>query len=129
MSETPQEMVDAAKRCADEVNLQSAIGNVDKWVAIRLSDGGSDHTAYDRRAHAVKHQLHESLCMYVKVPPDAMTPYEAARLLITYRKVYDAGLRFTDPEGPEPILPSTLEGLHRALKDVTKLPMGYRRDS
>lgn len=102
---------DEARRCSYQINLHVACGNVGKWAAIRLSDGGSDGIAYDTRADAINHQLHESLCAYVRIPVDGMPPQEAMRYLGAMRAFHDAGFRFVDPEGPEPILPQRQEDL------------------
>ncbi len=90
---------DPARRCSDIVNTHIATGDAGKWVAIRLSDGGSDGIAYESRALAVRHQLHETLCAYVKVPRDSMPPAEAASFLAFNRMVYDKlGGRLPKPE-------------------------------
>lgn len=126
-NETPEAWADAAKRCSDEINLHCAMGNRGKWVAIRLSDGGSDHQAYDTRREAIRYQLHETMCTYIQVPADGMPVEDAMGLLAVYRKVYDAGFRFSDPDGPEVILPSTREGLEDALRNVNRIRTGYRQ--
>ncbi len=123
---TDAEWADAAKRCSDEINLHCAMGNIGKWVAIRLIDGGSDHVPYDKRREAIKHQLHERQCMYIQVPVDGMPPEHALRMLALHRKVYDAGFRFSDPDGPEVIAPSTMEGMRDALTNIRRLRVGYR---
>lgn len=101
MTETPQADLDAAKRCSEAVNSQltfkgtAAIG---KWVAIRLSDGGSDNVLYDTKADAVRHQLHENLCAYVCITPDGMSVESALSYMRTNRKLYDKGMRLADPD-------------------------------
>jgi len=103
---------DAARRCSDLINLHVITGGVSRWVAIRLSDGGSDGVVYDTRKDAVRHQLHETLCAYVCVPPDGMTPKAAESFLTFNRNVYDAGYRMTDPDNDtEVIMPMTREGI------------------
>lgn len=89
---------DAARRCADIVTLACLAGHVGEWVAIRLSDGGSDGVHYPSKGVAANHQFHESLCTYVKVPPDGMTARAAEVVLSFYRKAYDAGFRQSDPD-------------------------------
>jgi len=107
---------DAAKRCSDEIRLHIAMKMYGKWVAIRLSDGGSDHTAYDTRADAIRHQLHETQCAYVKVPRDDMPPHHAEIFLAFHRKTYDAGFRLTDPDDRRhAVMPYTLESMRRAI--------------
>jgi hypothetical protein len=89
---------DAARRCSDAFNLATLAGHVGKWLAIKLHDGSSDGTPYDFKRDAMRFQLHEQLCMYLKVTPDGMTPGAAQSLLDLHRKVYDGGFRFTDPD-------------------------------
>jgi hypothetical protein len=94
----------------DSVNLHiEALGPLagGKWVACRLSDGGSDGIAYDTRAQAVRHQMHWSLCCYVRIPPFGvrLTAREAESYLSLHRSMYDAGFRLQDPEDPYPIKP------------------------
>lgn len=98
---------DAAKRCADLVTLAATFGKTGVWVAIRMSDGGSDGVFYDSRRDAVSHQLHETLCAYVRIPPGGMTPKEAEYFLRYHREVYDAGFRLPDPEFAMPMMPLT----------------------
>ena len=101
---------DAARRMADEINLHvAALGEAAsrKWVAIRLSDGGSDGVLYDTRPDAITHQLHERLCCYVRLPPfgQMMTVSEAESFLTFNRSIYDAGYRLQDPDEPQMIKP------------------------
>ena len=127
---TQPKFSDAAKRCSDEVALQVALGNVDKYIAIRLADGGSDHVAYDRWKEAAwYHRNAVGALGVIKVPYDGMPIREAEMWLKVQRKVHDSGFRFTDPEGPDLIMPSTQEQLAAALRDVTTLRMGRRHDN
>lgn len=106
---------DAANRASDSVRLHILAGMARKWAAIRLSDGGSDGTAYDSKRDATRHQLHETQCMYVQIPLDDFPPAHAERLLEVHRKLYAAGFRLQDPEGQRDfIVPYTREDL-RAL--------------
>lgn len=97
----PTDVSDEGRRASDHVNLHlSAIAvrdAVNKWVAIRLSDGGSDGTLYDTRKDAVRHQLDEFLCAYVSILPNGTTPVEMTRYLVLCRQLYDKGLRLSDP--------------------------------
>lgn len=110
---------DAARRCSDLVRQAIVDRNVGRWLAIRLSDGGSDGIAYDKRSDAVRLQLHEQQCAYVKVPADDMSPRAAERFLAINRELYDAGFRLADPEGPdgdtdrEIIAPNAIEDAER----------------
>lgn len=93
--------LDAARRCSDAVNSQITFrgeGAFGRWVAVRLSDGGSDGILYDTKADAVRHQLHETLCAYICITPGGMTPSDALSYLRTNRKLYDAGMRLSDPD-------------------------------
>lgn len=104
------EAIDHAKRCADQINFALNTGNVGRWVAIRLADGSSDGVIYDTRADAIEHQLHESLCCYIKVPPTGVTVEEASRFMAFNRLAYDNGFRLTDPSDQRtPIMPQTNE--------------------
>lgn len=93
---------DEARRCSEQINLHVLAGNYSQsgyevWVAIRLSDGGSDGVAYHSRQAAIFGQLHEKQCGYILVPPTGMTPVEAERFMRFIRKVQDAGGNLADP--------------------------------
>lgn len=94
-------LLDAGKRASEIITLhlladyEHAIGS---WVAIRLSDGGSDNVLYDTRDDAIKHQLHEFQCCYVNIPPDGMTIKDAMSYIASNRKLVASGMRMTDPE-------------------------------
>jgi hypothetical protein len=111
---------DAARRCSDHVTLAATCGKTGYWMAIRLSDGGSDGIFYDRRADAVRHQLHEKLCAYVKIPPGAMTPKEAEMFLGYHRALYDAGFRLPDPEFSMPLMPLTKKDQRRQISVLAR---------
>lgn len=117
---------DAAKRASDAVNGALAAHGENawgKWLALRLSDGSSDGVLYDRRSEAVRHQLHETQCAYVKIPPDGMSPRAADRFLAINRAMYDAGYRFADPEvDREPIIPITIEEYQRWMTQLRRGP-------
>lgn len=104
---------DAAYRLSDQVGLhlvgqgQSACG---RWVAARLSDGGTDEILYDSRADAVRCQLHEMQCAYIVITPDGLPPKAAAFMLALSRDLYARGLRLSDPEAYR----ATMAGLQRA---------------
>lgn len=89
----PDTYSDAAKRMADTISLHTVSGNSGKFVAIKLHDGDSDGVLYDSWNEAVSHQLHEQMCLYIKVPPAGMTPQEADSLLRYARWAYDNGYR------------------------------------
>ena len=111
---------DAAKRCSDMIRLHIVAGQAGRWAAVRLSDGGSDGVAYDSRPDAIRHQLHESQCAYVKIPRDDMPPEHAERYLAFHRLAYEAGFRLVDPEDRrEVIMPYTREAFRAFFKGVT----------
>lgn len=92
---------DAAKRCHEAVNIHLQIlgaAAIGKWVAVRLSDGGSDMVLYDTKYDAVRHQFHEFWCAYVCIPPNGMSVADAEDFLRITRQMYDAGVRLADPD-------------------------------
>lgn len=107
---------DEARRMADQINLHLAAGKVAHWAAIRLHDGGSDGIAYETRAAAIRHQLHEQFCTYVLMHPGGMTPAEAWAVLRFTRWAYDNGFRITSPEDPDPVMPGRMEDLNALLR-------------
>lgn len=96
---------DAARRMASAVTLASMAGGTNRWLAIRLSDGGSDNVLYDSRSDAVTHQLHPEYATYILIPPDGMTTGQADRVLDYWRKLYNAGFRAIDPRDDIPSMP------------------------
>lgn len=99
--ETPQQEIDAARRCAEAYNFQLTAHGMNasgKWIAVKLADGSSDATLYDSKADAVRHQLHENLCAYICIMPARMPVDDALSVLRTHRKLYDAGMRLSDPD-------------------------------
>jgi hypothetical protein len=110
MTPRVQKVSDPGKRCSAIVMQAIADGYAGYWIAIRLSDGGTDGVLYWARDSAVKHQLTESQCAYIQIPPDSMPPEEADTFLQFHRKCYDAGFRLTDPDGPEPVAPLQHDG-------------------
>jgi len=113
---------DAAKRCADIVTATAIIENEaknygERWVAIRLSDGGSDGAVYPTRQSAIDHQSDEFLCAYILVPPTGMSAKEAEIFLAYNRKLYDAGWRMPDPAS---IMPITNEGIRSQMRQLVK---------
>lgn len=91
---------DEARRASDNVNLHllaDRADNVGRWVAIRLSDGGSDGVVYDCKCDATRHQLHERQCVYVNIQPTGLSAKDAEILLKMYRQFYDRGFKMPDP--------------------------------
>lgn len=100
-TETPQQELDAARRCADAHNFQLTVHGehaAGKWIAVKLIDGSSDATLYDTKADAVRHQLHEELCAYICLLPMAMPVQDALSVLRVHRQLYDGGMRISDPD-------------------------------
>lgn len=91
---------DAAKRASDEYNLHRVadpFGNIGKWIAVRLSDGTSDHVLYDSKTSAVRGQHHnENFYAYVQIGPWPFSPNDAETYLRKNREMYDAGFRLAD---------------------------------
>lgn len=120
---------DAAKRIADTYNLHrlaeghAAIG---RWFACSLSEGRSNHTLYDTKLDAVRGQRHnEQWYTFIKVGPQGMNPCEAEVMLKTARRLYDNGMRMTDPDhrsgGPDAIKRLTTEDqLAMAFKGIAQ---------
>lgn len=113
---------DAAKRASDIVNsaltfIQGAAG---RYLAIRLSDGGWDGTVYDTKRDAVRHQLDEFLCAYVRIPPPGTSPQQMQAYLDYCRALYDAGFRLPDPDdrngGRDMVLPLQREDLRAQMR-------------
>jgi hypothetical protein len=85
---------DPAKRMSDIITthfLADPSGNRGRWVAIRLSDGGSDGIVYDDVARAAWEQLHYRQCAYIRIPTGGIGPRECDVILAYHRKVYDLG--------------------------------------
>jgi hypothetical protein len=93
---------DAARRLADTYNLHRiALGDdaIGKWFAAALSDGDGDQTLYDSKLECVRHQKHnEQYYTFIKIVPPGMKICEAEIMLATARRMYDAGMRMTDPD-------------------------------
>lgn len=105
-AEQCQADIDAARRVVDSVNVHIEASGIDaygRWVAIRLSDGGSDGILYDKKADAMRYQLHEDQCAYVCIPPGGMEAGDALQWLLASRKLIQNGhptlkARMMDPD-------------------------------
>ena len=114
---------DAAKRAADVINGLLAANDWDTarmgWIAIRLSDGGSDGVIYDSKKAAITHQIHEQQCAYVALRNliAGATAKEMDAYLEWNRGAYRAGLRMPDPDekngGPDLLMPSRIADKYR----------------
>jgi hypothetical protein len=93
---------DAARRMADTFNLHrmaDQYGAINRWIAVRLSDGTSDHTLYDTKSECVRHQHgNEQWYSFIKIVPTTMNVCEAEVKLRTDQRMYDAGFRMADPD-------------------------------
>lgn len=114
--------LDSSKRASEAVNLHwAAIGyaSVGKWVAVRLRDGSSDGVLYDTKQAAVRHQLDEFLCAYVRLIGMQMDVCDAETFLETHRRLYDRGFRLADPDsktgGSQYLMPTKAEMRQRVL--------------
>lgn len=90
-----------AQRCSEAFNRHLAehgMEAVGRWIAIRLSDGGSDGNLYDNKAEAIRFQLHEKQCAYAQLLPEGMSPRAAESFLMVSEKFYDAGMNLADPD-------------------------------
>jgi hypothetical protein len=118
---------DAAKRAFDIVRGLATFNDYDTrmhspYVAIRLSDGGSDQVLYDTKRDAVRHQVHEQQCAYFSFrnsPNGFASPRDAAIYLAWHRAAYDNGMRLVDPDdptgGPDLVMPAAGEHLQNQL--------------
>lgn len=93
---------DAAHRLSDIYNLHRVAdphGSVGKWFASALADGSSDHVLYDSKHSCIRHQKNnEQYYTYIKIIPSTMSVCDAAVMLTTARRLYDAGMRMVDPD-------------------------------
>src|SRR5262245_2186661 len=90
-----QELLDAAARMRDAVNLHVVAGTLGVrerrlcWVAIKLSDGRSDGNLYESRRDAVRHtQNKERGWAYLKVGANSMGERESIIVLQTFRQAF-----------------------------------------
>jgi len=110
---------DAARKASDEIMTHLVALGADafgKWVAIRLSDGGTDGTLYETKAAAIDHQLHEHQCAYAQVLPGGMPAKDAEVFMQIHRRLYESGARITDPDR-DMVIPSTVADRIRRQKD------------
>lgn len=110
----PQELIDAANRMKDAVNLHVVVSSALAerqigYVAIRLSDGSSHdkNTLYETRLDAIRHtQNEERGWFYVKVGAQSMSEHEAIIVLQLARQAFKNGVVFAEEE---PIVPMLTE--------------------
>lgn len=104
---------DSARRASDAIRLHLLADRdqaITSWVAIRLSDGGTDGILYNHKHQAVRHQLHEYQCAYIMISPDGMSPRAAETFLRFHRHLYDSGFRLANPDKDlEVVMPNRRE--------------------
>jgi hypothetical protein len=99
-----QEEWDRANRASDLINEARETLDWDQlrtcWIAIRMSDGGSDMVIYDNKRDAVRHQLNEQQCAYIcfRNLIGGASARELLRVLRFHEMAYNAGLRLPDPD-------------------------------
>jgi hypothetical protein len=54
-----------------------------------LSDGGSDGVLYPLKEIAVKFQIHETQCAYMRILPNGILPREATSFLYHIAQLYE----------------------------------------
>ncbi len=119
MKPSPLRNGDAAKRMFDAIRLHQVTLTRDeilnkRFIAVSLSDGSSDNTAYDSRTDAMRIKgPWVANYAYVQVPLQRLS-VEACDVMLWYvKQVYEAGYR------PEPqhelMMPVTLEDLKAML--------------
>jgi hypothetical protein len=90
--ESKQQWQDKGKRCSDLVR-QHLLDDPElarvSWVAIRLSDGGSDGVLYPLKELAVAYQIHEEQCAYLRVLPTGIPEREATSFLYHTAQLYE----------------------------------------
>lgn len=101
----PQELIDAANRMRDAVNLHVTVSPLlgerqPGYLAICLEDGRAfENTLFDTRRDAVRHTQHLNRgWFYVKVGADSMGEREAIIVLQQARQAYENGIVFAEEE-------------------------------
>lgn len=112
----PQELIDAAERMREAVNLHVLANNEigrpgPGFVVINLEDGRSpDGVLYDTRADATRHHQNNTWVTFIQVPRSSMPLNEAIIVLQTFRKARRHGVMFTEEQVVVPQLPELLGG-------------------
>ena len=116
---------DAAKRMSDMIALHQTVLTTEeiiakRFVAVALSDGSSDGTAYETRHDALRHQKgHPALYAYIQIPLERWNTFECDTLLWYVRGVYDAGYRPRLDEA-ELIIPRNIEEVEEYARAARK---------
>jgi hypothetical protein len=126
-SSIPQELIDAAQRMREAVNMHILFNNEmgrtsPGFVVINLEDGRSpDGVLYDNRADATRHHRNNTHICFVQVPRSTMPLNEAIIVLQTFRKARLGGVMFTEEQVIVPQLPELLNGyIPNTLKRLKK---------
>lgn len=98
--------INSGKRAHDYIATYTSVADIwdlkTKWVAIRLSDGGSDGQIYDSKRDAVRHQDFEQQCMYINfgsmLASGGSNARELAIMIAFHRDAYKKGMRLADPD-------------------------------
>ena len=121
---------DEGRRLAEAHNIALLAGGVGRWIAVRLSDGGTDGVIYDTRADAIRHQLHERQCYYCQIQPGPMTPRSGTRVIKGMREIYASGkVDMAAPDGAAPcvIVPAVDNEARAAFaRSLAKADIGRR---
>lgn len=85
-----------------------------RFMAVRLSDGGSDGMIYESQADAVRHQTgNQNYYLYVRIMPERLSNRSCDVMLWYGRIRHDRGYRPAGAhEGSRLILPMRLEDLN-----------------
>lgn len=104
-SDVTVEELDKGKRASDIINAIITSHDwddiKDRFIAIRLSDGGSDSNIYDTKLDAVQHQIYEQQCCYIafrSLGMGGVTPKECAIFIKFNADAYAKGMRLVDPD-------------------------------
>lgn len=115
MDGLPQELLDAAARMREAVNLHvvaGALGARERrlcWLAIKLEDGRSDGELYESRADAVRHTTNKSRgWFYVLLGVDSMGERESIIVLQQARQAFKAGVIFAEEQVATPMMSELL---------------------
>lgn len=95
---TGRAITDRGRFLSEALHTAHAAGGEGRWIAARLSDGKTDGNLYDSKADAVRHQLDETQCAYMPVPPFPMPEHEATLWLELNERIYASGRRLSDPD-------------------------------
>jgi len=110
---------DAARRISDEMGFHliagkaAAIDVTNRWIAVRLSDGVSDHALYDEKADAVRLAprmlgVQPRQLLYLQVQLTGMPPAEALHMLKLFRQPWLDTTAPVDRVNPYQLHPLTL---------------------